>query len=150
MHRYFSCLLIGWLAVMMCSLPAMARLPGEYMTQIRPERLVTPCLPFAVDYAHGPLNVLFLVRAWMAPREVSELKQRFNMTIDATIFEGPPQVDRGTLGDDSNVYTGAVDGTMVGEKVARLTAQLSRRGMSSWWAPASCSIRCPRTCAICC
>ena len=98
MTRLSSCLAIGLLVAFLCALPSCARLPGEYMTQIRPERLVTPCRPFAADYTHGPLKVLFLLRAWLAPREVSELKQRFNMTIDATIFEGPPQVEPGHAG----------------------------------------------------
>jgi len=124
MKKLFPCLMILLLTAGM--VPSHARLAGEYMTTIRPERLVTPCRPFAADYAHGPLKVLFMVRAWMAPREVSELKQRFNMEIDAMIFEGPPQVDRGTLADDSNVYTGAMEGTSTADKVATLIRQLSK------------------------
>ena len=64
------------------------RVDGRYWTEVRPERLVTPCTPFAKDYPRPP-RVLFLVPGTLGPREVSELDQRFNMQFDVILYHGP-------------------------------------------------------------
>ena len=114
-----------WLALALMGgvLPVLARLPGEYITQVRPERYRTPCRPFAADYAHGPLKVLFFASSHVAAREIAELHQRFNITFDATLYTSPPNTP--ALADDSDVYTGAIQGTSTAEKLEVLARQLT-------------------------
>ncbi len=92
------------------------RVDGRFWTQIRPERLVTPCVPFAKDYVRPP-KVLFLVNGMLGSREVSELHQRLAFTFDAVLYQGPWTGDE--LGQ-SNLYTGAIAGVKQGEKLTEL------------------------------
>ena len=78
------------------------RVDGRYWTELRPERLITPCTPFAKDYPRPP-KILFFVPGLMGPREVSELNQRFNMQFDAVLYHGPWTTD--ALGQ-TNLFTG--------------------------------------------
>ncbi len=96
--------------------PPSDRVDGRFWTQIRPERLVTPCTPFAKDYVRPP-KILFLIPGMLGSREVSELHQRFAFTFDAVLFQGS------WIGDElgqSNMYTGAIAGVKQAEKLAEL------------------------------
>ncbi len=60
------------------------RLYGDYLHNIRTDRYHTPCLPFAKPLAGGPLRALFIVsKAGIAPREVVEMWQRFELEFEA-------------------------------------------------------------------
>lgn len=112
--------------VVFCAAVAHARLPGEYLNTIRPDRFVTVCRPFAGDYARGPIKALFFVHGRIAPREVVELKQRFSMNIDAVVYDGPPgRLD--LLAYDSDVYSGSVEGTSTDERMDRLYRLLEQK-----------------------
>ena len=97
------------------------RVDGRYWTEVRPERLVTTCTPFAKDYPRPP-RVLFLVPGLLGPREVSELDQRFNMQFDVMLYHGPWTTD--ALGQ-SNMYTAAIAGSTQEEQLARLLKLLA-------------------------
>lgn len=57
---------------------------GDYLHNIRTDRLHTPCLPFAKPLAGGPVRALFVVtKAGVAPREVVEMWQRLDLEFEA-------------------------------------------------------------------
>ena len=62
---------LGLLAFTLGDLQAGNRLDGLFWTDIRPERLVTPCEPFAADYVKPP-RILFLVPGRTGAREVGQ------------------------------------------------------------------------------
>ena len=101
-------------------LQAADRLDGRFWTDIRPERLVTPCEPFAADYVRPP-RILFLVPGRTGPREVSELKQRFNFTFDAVLFQGGWGND--ALGQ-GGMYIDPISGCRQEEKLEKLNRLL--------------------------
>lgn len=125
MHHGVRQSVVAVLVLLFSSGVICARLPGEYLTTIRPDRLKTVCRPFAADYAKGPLKVLFLTQARMAPREVVELKQRFALDMDAVLYESPP----GQVGliATEDIWNAAVENTSAAEKTARLARLLEQR-----------------------
>ena len=104
------------------TLQAADRLDGRFYTDIRPERLVTPCEPFAADYVRPP-KILFLIPGRIGPREVSELKQRFNFTFDAVLYQGSWGIN--ALGDNS-MYIDPVSGCRQEEKLEKLNRLLEQ------------------------
>ena len=113
---------IGFLTLTACALQATNRVDGRFFTDIRPERLVTPCEPFAADYVRPP-KILFLVPGRTGGREVAELKQRFNFTFDAVLYQGPMGVD--ALGD-SSMYVAPIAGALQSEKLEKLNRLLDK------------------------
>lgn len=111
---------VGFLTLTACALQAADRVDGRFFTEIRPERLVTPCEPFAADYVRPP-KILFLVPGRTGGREVVELKQRFNFTFDAVLYQGPMGVD--ALGDNS-MYIAPIAGALQSEKLEDLNRLL--------------------------
>ena len=113
---------VGFLTLTACALQAADRVDGRFFTEIRPERLVTPCEPFAADYVRPP-KILFLVPGRTGGREVAELKQRFNFTFDAVLYQGPMGVD--ALGD-SSMYVAPIAGALQSEKLEKLNRLLDK------------------------
>jgi hypothetical protein len=113
---------VGFLTLTVCALQATNRVDGRFFTDIRPERLVTPCEPFAADYVRPP-KILFLVPGRTGGREVAELKQRFNFTFDAVLYQGPMGVD--ALGD-SSMYVAPIAGALQSEKLEKLNRLLDK------------------------
>ena len=113
---------IGFLTLTACALQATDRVDGRFFTDIRPERLVTPCEPFAADYVRPP-KILFLIPGKTGGREVAELKQRFNFTFDAVLYQGPMGVD--ALGD-SSMYVAPIAGALQSEKLEDLNRLLDK------------------------
>ena len=104
--------------------PAGARHNGDYLNQVT-TRLQTPHIAWARPYAGGRPRVLFLVPRTIAPREIVELWQRFDMEWDAvTLAHG------GLLSFESDAgaapYDLAVEGTSIEEKTEELRAKLGR------------------------
>jgi hypothetical protein len=96
------------------------RIDGRFYTDIRPERLVTSCAPFAADYVRPP-KILFLVPGRTGAREVSELRQRFNFTFDAVLYQGPWGNDALGAG---GMYIAPINGALQEEKLAKLNRLL--------------------------
>jgi hypothetical protein len=113
---------LGFLTLTACALQATDRVDGRFYTDIRPERLVTPSEPFAADYVRPP-KILFLVPGRTGGREVAELKQRFNFTFDAVLYQGPSGVD--ALGDGS-MYIAPIAGALQSEKLEKLNRLLDK------------------------
>ena len=113
---------LGLLAFTLGDLQAGNRLDGRFWTDIRPERLVTPCEPFAADYVKPP-RILFLVPGRTGTREVSELKQRFNFTFDAVLYQGPWFND--ALGQ-GGMYIDPINGCRQDEKLEKLNRLLEK------------------------
>jgi len=105
------------LAVWPCMVNAQARLPGEYLTTIRPERLTTPFRSLAPHYVHGPLKVLFFAPELVGGQDVAELCRRFPITMGSVLYDGPPG-DRTRALSSDDIYVGAVQGTLTPEKMA--------------------------------
>jgi len=112
--------MLSVLAFSLGDLQAGNRLDGRFWTDIRPERLVTACEPFAADYVRPP-KILFLVPGRTGPREISELKQRFNFTFDAVLYQGPWGQD--ALGQ-GGMYIAPVNGALQEEKLEKLNRLL--------------------------
>ena len=113
---------LGLLAFTLGDLQAGNRLDGRFWTEIRPERLVTACEPFAADYVRPP-KILFLVPGRTGAREVSELKQRFNFTFDAVLYQG--DWGNNALGQ-GGMYIAPIAGALQEEKLEKLNRLLEK------------------------
>src|ERR1039458_3280536 len=103
-------------------LSAQNRLPGDYANSIRPDRLKTPCRPFAADYAKGPPRALFFTAFSGAyGREVAELTQRFPLEIASIIYIGPDKLS------NDDFWGAPVDGTFTAEKLQVLYRHLEKK-----------------------
>jgi hypothetical protein len=121
-HRLCRLLLSLLLVLGAGALQAGDRVDGRFWTEIRPERLVTPCAPFAADYIRPP-KLLFLVPGRTGAREVAELKQRFNFVFDAVLYQGPWGND--ALGQ-GGMYIDPINGARQAEKLEKLNRLLER------------------------
>lgn len=122
-NRSVTLLLLAgvFLAATACS----ARHNGDYLSRVT-TRLETPHQEWARPYAMGKPKVLFIVPRTLAPREIVELWQRFDLD-----FEAFTLAHSGLMSFESDAgaapYDLAVEGTSIAEKTAELVGKLRQR-----------------------
>ena len=124
-HQHHSSrTLILLTAITYCAL-AYARHDGAYLREVT-TALKTPHFEWAKPYAGGKPKVLFVIPRTMAPREVVELWQRFDL--DYTAFTS---AHSGLMSFESDSgaapYDLAVEGTSIEEKAGELVGKLARK-----------------------
>ena len=101
-----------------------ARHNGDYLNKVT-TKLQTPHVKWAKPYARGKLKVLFVVPRTVAPREIVELWQRFDVE-----FETFTIAHSGLLSFESDAgaapYDLAVEGTSIEEKTDEIVSKLNR------------------------
>ncbi len=101
-----------------------ARHNGDYLNKVT-TKLQTPHIQWAKPYARGKLKVLFVVPRTVAPREIVELWQRFDVE-----FETFTIAHSGLLSFESVAgaapYDLAVEGTSIEEKTDEIVSKLNR------------------------
>lgn len=117
-------LIIGLVvAALGCSL-AQARHAGEYLHKVT-TRLQTPHVDFVPKYAPGKPRALFIIPRTMAPREIVELWERFDLDFDAFTV-----AHSGLMSFESDAgaapYDLAVQGTSIDEKTDEILGLLKQ------------------------
>jgi hypothetical protein len=101
-----------------------ARHNGDYLNKVT-TKLQTPHMKWAKPYARGKLKALFVVPRTVAPREIVELWQRFDVE-----FETFTIAHSGLLSFESDAgaapYDLAVEGTSIEEKTDEIVSKLNR------------------------
>lgn len=102
---------------------AQARHPGEYLHRVS-TALQTPHFDWATPYAQGKPRVLFITPRTIAPREIVELWQRFDLDLQAFTM-----AHSGLMSFESEAgaapYDLAVEGTSIEEKTEELLGKLA-------------------------
>ncbi|MHB8995662.1 MAG: beta-galactosidase [Armatimonadota bacterium] len=113
------------LSLLMAVSLAHARHEGAYLREVT-TRLQTPHFDWATPYAQGKPKVLFITPRTIAPREIVELWQRFDLD-----FEAFTMAHSGMMSFESSAgaapYDLAVEGTSIAEKTDELLAKLDRK-----------------------
>jgi hypothetical protein len=125
MNRRAMLLLPSILTVLLtCSL-AHARHDGAYLREVTTS-LQTAHFDWATPYAQGKPKVLFITPRTIAPREIVELWQRFDLDFDAFTMAHSGMM---SFESDSGAapYDLAVEGTSIAEKTDELLAKLDRK-----------------------
>lgn len=112
------------IALLLCGV-CQARHEGAYLRDVT-MALQTPHFDWATPYAQGKPKVLFIVPRTMAPREIVELAQRFD--VDCAAFT---MAHSGLMSFESDAgaapYDLAVEGTSIEEKTDELLGKLGRK-----------------------
>lgn len=110
------------LAVIM---PGYARHDGAYLRDVT-MKLQTPHFDWATPYAQGKPKVLFITPRTLAPREIVELWQRFDLDFDAFTMAHAGLM---SFESDSGAapYDLAVEGTSIEEKTDEIVAKLAQK-----------------------
>lgn len=121
MTRHYLFLLLALTTVTL----AHARHDGAYLREVT-TTLQTPHCDWATPYAQGKPKVLFIVPRTIAPREIVELWQRFDLD-----FEAFTTAHSGLMSFESDAgaapYDLAVEGTSIEEKTNELLTKLNRK-----------------------
>lgn len=117
-----SALIIPLLAILSVSYP---RHSGDYLNKVI-TKLQTPHIKWAKPYALGKVKVLFIVPRCIAPREIIELWQRFDVDFEAFTI-----AHSGLLSFESDPgaapYDLAVEGTSIEEKSREIIEKLGKK-----------------------
>lgn len=121
----YRLLTLAVIVSLLTSAPAFsARHNGDYLNKVTP-KLQTPHVKWAKPYARGKLRVLFVVPRTVAPREIVELWQRFDIEFEAFTI-----AHSGLLSFESDAgaapYDLAVEGTSIEEKTDEIVSKLNR------------------------
>lgn len=110
------------IALMVAASLALARHDGAYLHEVT-TKLQTPHVDYVASYAPGKPRVLFIVPRTIAPREIVELWQRFDLD-----FEAFTVAHSGLFSFESSAgaapYDLAVEGTSIEEKTDELLGKL--------------------------
>lgn len=110
--------------LLLSSLAHATRHNGDYLNKVT-TKLQTPHVVRAKPYARGPLKVLFVVPRTIAPREIVELAQRFDIQFEAFTI-----AHSGLLSFESDSgaapYDLAVEGTSIREKTEEILGKLKQ------------------------
>ncbi|MBI2302779.1 MAG: beta-galactosidase [Armatimonadetes bacterium] len=118
------CSCLASLLTLLLATPLLARHDGAYLRDVT-TKLETPHLTWGKPYARGKLKVLAIVPRTVAPREIVELWQRFDIDFSAFTL-----AHSGLMSFESDAgaapYDLAVEGTSIEEKTAELLAKLEQ------------------------